>query len=963
MPIPPSPGPFYDAAAAFRARCLAADDSLFTPGRPIWTAATAEDLYVRFVETPDLRQGVGFIAKLESQLEGADPATIQFAAEAVFVHLLGEADTSASTKRSHVATAVSWYPGDLAVPPDLDAALADGIANVGVAKARRDYQLNFLLEFARTWKHLGEDARDDCLADPRGFARFVRKLPPHSASTEIDGLLHKAFPATFEAIFSGNVKRRVVAAFAQVPGVAGEQDVDVALEHLRRAVEPIDERLDSFYSPLIRQIWDEPNPAWDEFVGWAGRLFTWHGFDAQERAYKLEIAARIATARAAFADDGDWTGALAETFSRGDRNLVPWQTSSRFMEWTRSDPPAARALVDTVWNHSDPDLAAFAGRAPTDVLPTLSARLAIASFLLIGVDSARFVIYRPRVYAKAAELVGQPVTAESGEDGVVYEAFLAFLDTLRLRLLASGVATRDRIDAQGLVWWLGGDEPPPADWDDDDRRDFLAYRGNEPPPPTGPEAPEKAWFVRGTVSGRSLVPDWIEGGFISIGWDELGELATEDIGEQHLRDLLTAARPDESVGPAVGNLSRFIRLIAPGHLAVTVEGDDLFVGRVAGAVVWDPDAPLGERRRRDVEWLNADNPLKRSEIRESAPRLYSRLRTLLTVTDLAEDVETIASLVGLADIVIEPPTEVALPPSTDELAERIFLTRQWLDEVLTLLRDKRQVIFYGPPGTGKTYIAQALAAHVVEAGGNAELVQFHPSYAYEDFFEGYRPTGSGEAGGMTFQLRPGPLRQLAADAEADPSRPYLLVVDEINRGNLAKVFGELYFLLEYRDRGIALQYSPEVEFRLPRNLFIVGTMNTADRSIALVDSALRRRFYFVQFTPTQPPFDRVLPGWLARHNLDPEPADLLTELNRALAAEPGIGDEFAIGPSYLMTGDGSPPRLDHVWRYAILPLLEERFFGVKTRTDVEREFGLAAIRRRLQRAVEPMGEDADEYGD
>jgi 5-methylcytosine-specific restriction protein B len=293
----------------------------------------------------------------------------------------------------------------------------------------------------------------------------------------------------------------------------------------------------------------------------------------------------------------------------------------------------------------------------------------------------------------------------------------------------------------------------------------------------------------------------------------------------------------------------------------------------------------------------------------------------------------------------------------------VFLTRQWLDEVLALLREKRQVIFYGPPGTGKTYIAQALAAHVVESGGNSELVQFHPSYAYEDFFEGYRPTGSGESGGMAFELRPGPLRRLATDAEADPSRPYLLIVDEINRGNLAKVFGELYFLLEYRDRGIALQYSPVAEFRLPRNLFIVGTMNTADRSIALVDSALRRRFYFVPFSPTEPPFDQVLPGWLAKHELEAEPAHLLAELNRALAAEPGIGDEFAIGPSYLMTGDGTPPRLDHVWRYAILPLLEERFFGVKSRAEVECQFGLATMRRRLQATVASIDEDGGEPED
>jgi len=963
MPLPPSPGPFYTAAAAFRTRCLATDDSLFTPGRPIWTAATAEDLYVRFVETPDVRTGVGFIAKLEGQLEGAQPATVQFAAEAVFVHLLGEADTSASTKRTHVSTMMSWYPGNLAIPNDLDAALADGIANVGVAKSRRDYQLNFLLEFVRTWKHLDEEERDRCLEDPRAFSHLVRSLPPHSASTEIDGLLHKAFPETFEAIFSGNVKRRIIAAFEKAPGVVGESDIDVALERLRGMIEPAVGRPEHFfYAPLIEPIWKSSDPGWDDFVGWAGRLFGWDGFDAQERAYKLEIADRIEAARAAFLAGAEWPEPLAEAVSRGGQNLVPWQTRDDFMAWARREPDTAASLVGTIWNDEGPNLTAFAELAPGDVLSTLSARLAIATFLLIGVDRTRYVIYRPRVYAKAAELVGHPVSTESGEDQAVYDGFLTFLDTLRLRLLAQGIPTRDRMDAQGLVWWLGGEEPPPTDWCEDDRRRFIAYRRDQPDPPSG-DVPEKAWFMRGTVNGRSLVPDWVVGGFVSVGWDEIGDIAPEDIGGPDLRELLAAIRPNESPGAALGNLSRFIRLMAPGHVVVAVDGDDLFVGRVASAVTWEPDAPQGERRRRDVEWLNADEPLKRSRLRESAPRLYSRLRTLLTITDLAEDVDTVAALVGLMEIVVEPTLEAALPPATDELADSIFLTRQWLDEVLTLLRAKRQVIFYGPPGTGKTYVAQALAAHVVESGGNSELVQFHPSYAYEDFFEGYRPTGSGEAGGMAFELRPGPLRRLAADAEADPSRPYLLVVDEINRGNLAKVFGELYFLLEYRDHGIALQYSPEVEFRLPRNLFIIGTMNTADRSIALVDSALRRRFYFVPFSPTEPPLDRVLPGWLAAHGLDPEPGDLLAELNRALAQEPGIGDEFAIGPSYLMTGNGSAPRLDHAWRYAILPLLEERFFGVRDRAEVEREFGLAAIRRRLQPAVETAGEDADDPGD
>jgi MoxR-like ATPase len=963
MRVTGSTGAFYRACEAFVTRCLAADDSLFTPGARIWTADAAEDLYARFVDAPDLRTGVGFIAKLRGQLEGAEPETMQFAAEAVFVHLLGEADTGASKKRTHVDTILSWHPGGVTVPPELDAAFTDGIASIGVAKSRRDRQMNFLLEFTRTWKNLDSQERGDYLDDPHAFARLVRSLPTHSASTEIDGLLHKVFPDTFEPIFSGSVKRRIVAAFAVVAGVEADGDVDSVLAALRAQLDPVLGTAFEFYDPLPEAVWKAPNPAWDDFTHWASRLYAYPGFDAAERDYKLEIAARVGAARAAFHQSGDeWVERLATALVR-EQNLVPWQTASRFVAWARSDPSRARALTETLWRDSEglPDLGAFARLAPSDVLGTLSARLAIGSFLLLGIDPATYPIYRPRAYAKASRLVGDPVDAETGEDPVVYDGFIRFLDELLVRMIGQGAPIRDRLDAQSLIWWLGGDEDPPAEWSDDDRRSFIAYRtgGSDEPPPPPPPPPAKAWLVRGKVAGYSLVSGWVDEGFVSIGWDELGDL-DPTLSREELLDLLVSAYPDDSAGgrsAALGNLTRFLRLMGVGHLVVTVDGDDLFIGRITGEPSWESGAGSGERRRRAVEWLNADAPVKRAQIRVDAPSLYSRLRTLLTVTDLGEDVDVVAALVGLAPQPPEPPAEATLPPATDELAESVFLTRAWLDDVLGLLREKRQLIFYGPPGTGKTYVAQALAAHVLDAGGDIEIVQFHPSYAYEDFFEGYRPTGTGDSGGLAFDLRPGPLRRLAAEAEADPSRPYLLIVDEINRGNLAKVFGELYFLLEYRDRGISLQYSPEVEFRLPPNLFIIGTMNTADRSIALVDSALRRRFYFVSFAPSEQPFDDVLPRWLAEHNLDGEPTDLLTELNTMLTSEPGIGDEFAVGPSYFMTGDGTPPNLDHVWRYAILPLLEERFYGLKSRAEVEAEFGLATLRRRLRQA------DADEAGD
>jgi hypothetical protein len=295
-----------------------------------------------------------------------------------------------------------------------------------------------------------------------------------------------------------------------------------------------------------------------------------------------------------------------------------------------------------------------------------------------------------------------------------------------------------------------------------------------------------------------------------------------------------------------------------------------------------------------------------------------------------------------------PPPESLLPRADEKLASDLTLERSWLQEIIDRLNEKKQVIFYGPPGTGKTFVAQALAQHVTStAGGAAELVQFHPAYTYEDFFEGYRPEQQ-DGGALAFILRRGPLRRLAALARDDPAHPYVLVIDEINRGNLAKIFGELYFLLEYRDRSIRLQYSPDEDFQLPENLFVIGTMNTADRSIALVDSALRRRFYFVEFSPVgDGSVAGLLRMWLDKHGQPASAADLLDELNKALAETPGVGEEFAIGPSYFI-GDGRPADVKVVWRYAIRPLLEERFYGSLSGADIEARFGLEAIRRRLE---------------
>ena len=286
-------------------------------------------------------------------------------------------------------------------------------------------------------------------------------------------------------------------------------------------------------------------------------------------------------------------------------------------------------------------------------------------------------------------------------------------------------------------------------------------------------------------------------------------------------------------------------------------------------------------------------------------------------------------------------------PSLRELAPQLLLPSEFLSNIEMLLADKRQVIFQGPPGTGKTYVARALAACLAGSAERVRLVQFHPSYAYEDFVQGFRPAlGRGQPG---FELRNGPLVEMAQQARAEPRKKHFLVIDEINRGNLAKVFGELYFLLEYREAELRLLYSDE-SFVLPENLFIIGTMNTADRSIALVDLALRRRFHFVEFHPDTPPVRELLSHWLQRHA-------------RGMSWVAGVVDrangklddrQAAIGPSYFMKPDLDDEMVRLIWEHNVLPYVEEHLYGEHERLA---EFDLDQLRR-----AEPGDPSVDEGG-
>ncbi|WP_239337552.1 McrB family protein [Frankia sp. CiP3] len=458
-------------------------------------------------------------------------------------------------------------------------------------------------------------------------------------------------------------------------------------------------------------------------------------------------------------------------------------------------------------------------------------------------------------------------------------------------------------------------------------------QGGDPPPR------RRGWLVRGAnVSGRNLVPEWLTDGYCSISFPDYPPVEpglTKSALAHIVRDAEPGLSPSQE-GAQIGLLDKFLNRMASGDIVVTVNDSRVYVGILTGGPYWVPDV-VESHRRRYVQWVNTSAPLRRSDLSDTAQDRLSGQATIVDLGEAAREIADLAELDGsdggapaLVAVLPEPETVVVeqaplvdLPEPAKELAKRLLVDIDWLAETVDLLNEKKQLVLYGPPGTGKTYLAQEIAKFLAEeTNGEHRLVQFHPSYAYEDFIEGFRP-GLTADGTFRFAKEPGPFRRLVDAAAQNPSGAYVLVIDEINRANLAKVFGELYFLLEYRNRTIGLQYSPDEDFTLPRNVFLIGTMNTADRSIALVDAAMRRRFAWQSLFPGEPPVADMLRRWLAEKSLPIEVADLLDALNAAIADR-----DATVGPSYLMsprvaTGEG----LARIWRTQILPLLEERHLG------------------------------------
>ena len=427
--------------------------------------------------------------------------------------------------------------------------------------------------------------------------------------------------------------------------------------------------------------------------------------------------------------------------------------------------------------------------------------------------------------------------------------------------------------------------------------------------------------------GAKMWDECLKKGFMVLGWDEIGDISQFATKEEVRLKLVEVFEGDSSYKNSAHAVWQFANEMKPGDVVFAKRGMHTVIGRgvVESDYYYDSERDSYKNVRK-VKWNDVGD------------RKHPGQAVMKTLTDITQYTEYVQELNSLYEIETVDPSESLSkyePYGPEDFLEEVYMTNEEYHSLVALIRNKKNVILQGAPGVGKTFAARRLAYSMMgeKDKSRVQMVQFHQSYSYEDFIMGFRPTETG------FELKKGAFYNFCKDAEIDSDNEYFFIIDEINRGNLSKIFGELFMLIENDKRGVQLQllYSNE-KFSVPKNVYIIGMMNTADRSLAMLDYALRRRFAFYEMKPG---FDTD--GFIDyQESLESGKFNALIDcvkaLNDRIANDDSLGEGFCIGHSYFCNlKEASDDALNGIVKYELVPLLKEYWFDepskVKEWTD------------------------------
>ena len=432
------------------------------------------------------------------------------------------------------------------------------------------------------------------------------------------------------------------------------------------------------------------------------------------------------------------------------------------------------------------------------------------------------------------------------------------------------------------------------------------------------EARPARYWIYSPGNNASKWEAFYDAGIMAIGWGEIGDLrryASKDEMKQAMKARIAADKPYTNAAHATWQFANEMR---PGDVVFVKKGMGLLVGRglVCSDYRYDPAASDGFCHIRRVDWTHKG---------EWPHPGQAAMKTLTDITPYTDYVKKLNALFEDENALDAEEAEVAYSAyGPEDFLRDVYMDEAAYRTLTALVKKKKNVILQGPPGVGKTYAARKLAYSMMGVMDQERvmMVQFHQSYSYEDFVEGFRPSENG------FSITKGVFYELCKRAEIDSGNDYFFIIDEINRGNLGKIFGELFMLVESDKRGVELQllYSRD-KFSVPENVYILGMMNTADRSLALMDYALRRRFAFFDMTPgfssagfrayqaalNSPRFDKLI--------------QCVVSLNEDIAGDDGLGEGFRIGHSFFCSlKQADAETLSGIVEFEIIPLLREYWF-------------------------------------